>query len=43
MNSDSVWGGSQGRPVFCNTASLDLKVHMGFDAEEMVLDVGRWQ
>lgn len=25
---------------FCDIASLDLEVHVGFDAEEMVLDVG---
>lgn len=41
MNSDSVSGGSHGKPIFCNIPSLDLKVHVGFDAEEMVLDVGR--
>lgn len=41
MNSDSVLGGSPGRPEFGNTVSLDLKVHVEVDATGLVLHVGR--
>lgn len=38
-NTDSVLGGSHGS-IFATLESLDLEVHVGVDAEEMVLDVG---